>query len=191
MHPFGCTRSGTATAYAFNNGTMGGQIANVAADAQSNFTMSLGSYAGAVMLRMNAGTYTDEATGHTTSMGSSDAMMTVMPTVNSSASVTGMMVAPMTSMAQSRAQAMTGGMVDANIRGTPATSDVRSWAGAPAFGSWRRRLNRDYRAPDPQSPNQVRTTLGRSARYLMTNHGCMFKPTGYTIGKRAAPFALK
>jgi len=25
----------------------------------------------------------------------------------------------------------------------------------------------------------------------MTNHGRMFKLTGYTIGKRAAPFALK
>jgi hypothetical protein len=106
---------GTVAAYAVNNGTMGGQIASAAADAQGNFTMSLGTYAGVVMLRMSAGTYTDEATGNTMSMGSSDAMTAVMPTVSSGSNVTGMMITPLTSMAQSRAQAMTGGMVDANI----------------------------------------------------------------------------
>ena len=111
----GTMSQGTVAAYAVNNGTMGGQIASAAADVQGSFTMSLGTYAGAVMLRMNAGTYTDEATGNTMSMGSSDVMTAVMPAVSGGASVTGMMITPLTSMAQSRAQAMTGGMVDANI----------------------------------------------------------------------------
>lgn len=111
----GTMSQGAVTAYAVNNGTMGGQIASAAADAQGNFTMSLGTYAGTVMLRMSAGTYIDEAAGNTMSMGSSDVMTAVMPAVNSGSNVTGMMITPLTSMAQTRAQAMTGGMVDANI----------------------------------------------------------------------------
>ena len=115
----------TVTAYAVNNGTMGGQIASTVTDAQGAFTMSLGTYAGPVMLQMSAGRYTDEATGNPMTMGSSDVMTAVMPSVSSGSNVTGMMITPLTSMAQARAQAMTGGMVDANI--TSANSAVGSY----------------------------------------------------------------
>jgi hypothetical protein len=105
----------TVTAYAVNNGTMGAQIASTAADAHGAFTMSIGSHSGPVMLRANAGKYADEATGTTMTMGSSDVMTAVMPSVASGSNVTGMMITPLTSMAQARAQTMAGGMIDANI----------------------------------------------------------------------------
>ena len=111
----GPMRQGTVTAYAVGNGTMGAQIASTAVNAQGAFTMSLGTYAGPVMLRMSAGKYTDEATGTSMTMGSSDVMTAVMTSVSSGSNVTGMMITPLTSMAQTRAQAMAGGMVDANI----------------------------------------------------------------------------
>jgi hypothetical protein len=111
----GAMSQGTVTAYAVNNGTMGAQIASTAADAQGAFTMSLGNYAGPVMLQMSGGKYRDEATGTSMSMASSDVMTAVMTSVASGATVTGMMITPLTSMAQARAQAMSGGMTDANI----------------------------------------------------------------------------
>jgi hypothetical protein len=111
----GTMSQGTVTAYAVSNGTMGAQIASTAVNAQGAFTISLGTYAGPVMLRMSAGKYTDEATGTSMTMGSSDAMTAVMTSVSSGSNLTGMMITPLTSMAQTRAQAMTGGMVDANI----------------------------------------------------------------------------
>jgi hypothetical protein len=67
------------------------------------------------MLQMSGGTYTDEATGTPMSMATGDVMTAVMPTVAAGANVTGIQVTPVTSMAQTRAQAMTGGMTDANI----------------------------------------------------------------------------
>lgn len=105
----------TVRAYAINNGTMGAQIASVATDGQGNFILPLGSHTGAVMLQMSGGIYTDEATGTTMSMAASDVMSAVLPTLASGANVTGIQVTPITSMAQTRAQAMNGGMTDANI----------------------------------------------------------------------------
>lgn len=104
----------TVTAYGVDNGTLGAQIASTAADAHGAFTMSLGTYGGPVVLRMTGGKYTDEATGTSMTMGS-DVMTAVMPTVASGSNVTGVMITPLTSMAQARAQTMAGGMVDANI----------------------------------------------------------------------------
>lgn len=42
------------------------------------FTMSMGDYAGPVMLQMNGGTYTDEATGAPMAMGPGDMMTAVL-----------------------------------------------------------------------------------------------------------------
>lgn len=105
----------TVTAYAINNGVTGARIASVTTDGQGNFTMPLGTYAGAVMLQMSGGTYTDEATGTTMTMGASDLMSAVMPTVASGTAASGVWLTPVTSMAQARASCMTGGMTDANI----------------------------------------------------------------------------
>ena len=105
----------TVMAFAIDNGAMGAQIASVATDGQGNFTLPLGSYTGAVMLQMSGGTYTDEATQTTMAMGASEVMSAVLPTVASGANVTGVWVTPVTSMAQTRAMDMGGGMTDANI----------------------------------------------------------------------------
>jgi len=105
----------TVTAYAIDNGVAGARIASVASDGQGNFTMPLGSYAGAVMLQMSGGTYTDEATGTTMTMGAGDLMSAVVPTVASGTAVSGVWLTAMTSMAQARASGMAGGMTDANI----------------------------------------------------------------------------
>jgi hypothetical protein len=111
----GAVTQATVTAYAVNGGAMGAELASVAADAQGGFSLSMGSYSGPVMLQVSGGRYTDEATGTLMTMASSDVMTAVMPSVGSGSNVTGIMITPLTSMAQARAQAMNGGMTDANI----------------------------------------------------------------------------
>ncbi len=106
---------GTMTAFAINNGAMGAQIASVAVDGQGNFTMPLGTYTGPVILQMSGATYIDEATKATMTMAAGDVISAVIPTISSGANVTGIMVTPVTAMAQSRALGMTGGVTDANI----------------------------------------------------------------------------
>lgn len=111
----GTMSKATVRAYAITNGAVGAQLASVATDSQGNFTMPLGSYTGPMMLQVSGGTYTDEATGTTMTMGGSDLMSAVLPTLAGGANVTGVMITPVTSMAQARALAMSGGMTDANI----------------------------------------------------------------------------
>ena len=106
---------GMVTAYAVNNGTRGAQIASTAMDSSGEFSMSLGSYAGPMMLQVTGGTFADEATGTTMHMGTSDVMTAVMTSIASGAQVSGICITAVTSMAQARAAAMSGGMTDANI----------------------------------------------------------------------------
>jgi hypothetical protein len=105
----------TVTAYAIGNGAMGTKIGNATTDASGNFSVSIGNYSGPVMLQLSGGTYTDEATGSTMPMASGDVMATVLPTVAANATTTGVMVTPLTSMAQTMAQQLAGGMSEANI----------------------------------------------------------------------------
>ncbi|MDA8432998.1 MAG: hypothetical protein M0Z60_08550 [Nitrospiraceae bacterium] len=105
----------TVTAFAVGNGTMAGQIGAGKTDGQGNFSMSIGDYSGAVMLRLTGGTYTDEATGTTMSMQSADEMTAVIPSVSSGETLSGIEMTPLTSMAQAMAQAMAGGMTPSNI----------------------------------------------------------------------------
>jgi hypothetical protein len=107
--------SGTMTAFAINGGAVGAQIASVATDSQGNFAIPLGSYNGAVMLQLTGASYTDEASKTTMTMTQSDVMSAVLPKIGTGANVTGVMVTPVTAMAQSRALGMSGGMTDANI----------------------------------------------------------------------------
>ena len=102
-------------AFALSGGTKGVQLATAPIDAAGGFMLSLGSYAGPVMLQVSHGTYIDEATGTTVTMGSADTMTAVMSSIGSGSHMTGVWVTPLTSMAQARAQAMSGGMADANI----------------------------------------------------------------------------
>jgi hypothetical protein len=103
------------TAYAISAGQMGAQIGSATTDVNGNFSMTIGSYAGPVMLQMSGGSYTDEATGAPMSMAQGDVMTAAMPSVTAGASNSGVQVTPVTAMAQTRAQHMAGGMTDANI----------------------------------------------------------------------------
>jgi len=111
----GTTSKATVAAFAVNNGAQGAQLASTAADGQGNFTLPLGSYTGAVMLQMSGGTYTDEATATTMVMRTGEIMSAVMPAVGAGANVTGIWITALTSMAQTRAMGMSGGMTEANI----------------------------------------------------------------------------
>jgi hypothetical protein len=105
----------TVNAFAVTGGTMGSQVSSTTTDATGAFTMSMGNYAGPVMLQMSGGTYTDEATGAPMAMGPGDIMTAVLPTIAAGATVNGVAVTPLTAMAQAMAQHMAGGLTDANI----------------------------------------------------------------------------
>lgn len=111
----GAMHSGTVTAYAVTGGARGPQIASTALDVSGHFSMSLGTYAGPVMLQVTAGTFSDEATDTTMQMGTGDVMTAVLPSITSGADVSGLCISALTSMAEARAAAMNGGMTDANI----------------------------------------------------------------------------
>jgi hypothetical protein len=111
----GTTKQATVRAFAVDNGAMGAQLASASTDAQGNFALPMGTYAGPVMLQVVGATYADVAMGGMMTMGAGDVMTMVMPTIQSGATISGVWVTPMTAMAQVRAQAMTGGMSDANI----------------------------------------------------------------------------
>lgn len=105
----------TVKAFAVTGGAMGSQVSSATTDVNGAFTMSMGNYAGPVMLQMSGGTYTDEATGAPMAMGPGDIMTAVLPTIAAGATVNGVAVTPLTAMAQAMAQHMAGGLTDANI----------------------------------------------------------------------------
>ena len=103
----------TVKAFAISSGQMGAQIGTTTTNANGNFTMSVTSFHGPVMLQVSGGSYPNEATGGTTmTMMPGDVMTAVLPT---GATLSGVEVTPITAMAQMRAQQMSGGMTDANI----------------------------------------------------------------------------
>ncbi len=116
---------GTVTAYAVTNGTMGAQLASGTTDNAGNYSLSIGDYAGSVMLQMSGGTYIDEATGTTVAMAPGDVMTAITPSVMSGGTMTNIQVTPLTSMAQAMANNMAGGMTAANI--TAANTSVGSF----------------------------------------------------------------
>lgn len=111
----GKVSSGTMTAFAVDGGTMGATIASASVDSSGNFTLPMGAYAGAVMLRMSGATFTDPATGSTMTMQAGDVMTSAVPEMTAGATMTGVQVTPLTSMAQAWAQTMAGGMTAANV----------------------------------------------------------------------------
>ncbi len=111
----GPLNKGTLTAYAVANGQMGPQIGTAMTDVNGNYSMSIGSYAGAVLIQVSGGSYIDEATGVVMPMAVGDVLTIVMPSVAAGANVSGIQITPITSMAQTRAEQMAGGMTDANI----------------------------------------------------------------------------
>jgi hypothetical protein len=111
----GPAANATVVAYALSAGQPGAQIGSATTDANGNFTMALASYTGPVMLQASVGTFRDEATGTLMTMAAGDVMTALLPSVATGATATGVQVTPVTSMAQTRAQQMTGGMTEANI----------------------------------------------------------------------------
>src|SRR5512143_45597 len=111
----GAMSNATVMAYAVSGGTMGAQLASATTNSTGSFSMLLGAYSGPVMLKMSGGSYANLATSTTMTMSAGDVMTAVIPTMASGATVTGIQMTPLTSMAQARAQAMAGGMTDANI----------------------------------------------------------------------------
>jgi len=110
----GPVSSGTMVAYAVNNGIKGVELASTMTDTQGNFSMNINNYTGPIMLLMSGGTYTDEATGSVMTMGMNDVMTALIPMMSSNATVTGVQVTPLTSMAQAMAGAMASGMTTTN-----------------------------------------------------------------------------
>jgi hypothetical protein len=111
----GTMSAGTVTAFAIDGGTLGAQLASAPVDSSGNFSLPLGSFAGPVMLRMTGGAFVDEATGATMTMLSGDELTAGVPSVAAGATTSGVQITPLTSMAQARAQAMSGGMTAANL----------------------------------------------------------------------------
>lgn len=105
----------TVTAYAIESGAIGRQLGTGSTDGAGNFSMSLGAYAGPVMLRSAGGHYTNEATGTDMPMQAGDVMAVMLPSVSPAAPQSGVQVTPLTSMAQSMAQRMPGGMTVDNM----------------------------------------------------------------------------
>lgn len=108
--------SGAAvTAFAVNgDGTKGAQIGSAQTDAQGSFSMSVGNHSGAMMLQAGGGNYMDEATG--TQMPMTSGLTCVIPHMEAGSTMSGMMITPLTSMAQRMAQNMAGGMTVENMK---------------------------------------------------------------------------
>lgn len=105
----------SVNAFAIANGQSADMIGSTKTDANGNYTMTIGSYAGPVMLQVSGGSYTEEATGGLATMAAGDVMSAVLPSMTQGANVSGIQITPITAMAQARAQQMPGGMTDANI----------------------------------------------------------------------------
>jgi hypothetical protein len=110
----GPVANATVTASAVTSGAKGAQLGTAQTDAQGHFTMQLGAHSGPVLVEMRNGTYADEATNATMPMQPTDVMTCVVPSFAAGSSTT-IQVTPLTSMAQSMAQAMPGGMTETNI----------------------------------------------------------------------------
>jgi hypothetical protein len=102
-------------AFAITGGAKAAQMGSGTTDPQGHFTVSVGDYAGPVLLEMSGGTYTDEAAGATMATQAGDLMTCVTPPLAAGATTTGLQVTPLTSIAQSRAQNMAGAMTVANV----------------------------------------------------------------------------
>lgn len=109
----GPVQGATITAYALSGGAMGAMLGSATTDSQGAFTLPLSGSAGAMMLRMTGGSYVDEATGATVTMGPGQVMTTVLSSLPGGTAT--VQVTPLTAMAQAMAAGMPGGMTAANI----------------------------------------------------------------------------
>ncbi|MBA4422906.1 MAG: hypothetical protein C0390_07345 [Syntrophus sp. (in: bacteria)] len=170
----GPVNGATVTAFAISNGLMGAQIGTGTTNAQGNFTVSIGAYSGPIMLRMSGGTYTDEATGISMTMQPGDVMTSVMPQAVTGTVMSGVQITPLTSMAQARAQTMSGGMTPANIA-----------AANTAMGNYFSVNNILYTHPmNPLNPGS-----GSGATQEMRNYGIVLAAMSQYASSIGMPFS--
>lgn len=147
----------TITAFVINaNGTKGAQIGSGQTDGQGNFSIPVGNHSGPVMLQVMGGSYMDEATGSQMSMHSNDVMTCIIPHMPAGSIVSGIQITPLTSMAQSMAQNMSGGMNQTNM--TMANNAVGKYFGV-----------NDILTTHPMDPTV--NGSGASATHDMRNYG--------------------
>jgi len=147
----------TITAFVINaNGTKGAQIGSGQTDGQGNFSMPVGNHSGPLMLQMMGGSYMDEATGSRMSMHSNDVLTSIIPHMPPGSIVSGIQITPLTSMAQSMAQNMSGGMNQTNMN--MANNAVGKYFGV-----------NDILTTHPMDPNVNGT--GASATHDLRNYG--------------------
>jgi len=97
------------------DGMKGELIGTAHTDNEGNFTIMVGSHSGPVLLEMAGGHYTDEATGTTMNVSQGDIMTSAIPAFTSGEMMDNVHITPLTSMAQSMAQNMPGGMTADNV----------------------------------------------------------------------------
>jgi len=91
----------TVTVYALGaDGTRGLEIASTTTGADGSYTVDLGEYDGAVAVVVTGGSYTDEATGETVTLGTGDELETLFASITSGESVA---VTALTTIAAARA----------------------------------------------------------------------------------------
>ena len=90
-------------------------LATAHTDNEGNFSMMVGGHSGPVLLEMTGGHYTDEATGTFMNVSQGDIMTSVIPSFTSGEMMDEVHITPLTSMAQTLAQNMPGGMSKDNI----------------------------------------------------------------------------
>ena len=118
----GPLNAATVTAFAIASGQMGNQLASGVTDATGAFSVALNGYSGPLMLQVSGGNFVDEATGLTMGMAPGDVMTLVIPSASLNQGMSGLQITPVTSMAQTLAEHMAGGMTDANIQAANAAT---------------------------------------------------------------------
>jgi hypothetical protein len=111
----GPVANANVTAFSISGGQISSMVGSTTTDANGNFSMGVGNYAGPLMLQVSGGSYKDEATGTSMSMAQGDVMTAVIPSIAANSVTGGIQITPVTAMAQSFAQNMNGGMTATNI----------------------------------------------------------------------------
>ena len=122
----GPVAGGTVTAYAVTaSGAKGPALGSTTTDANGNYSLSL-NYIGPIFLELTGGIYTDEATGSKFSVptGIGAGLQAALPNVTADGTFTAE-ITPLTTFAAALAQAMSGGLSNANI--TSANQQVSSY----------------------------------------------------------------
>ena len=108
----GLLNGSTVCAYAITSSLKGTQIGDCQPTSSGNYSINLGTYTGAVLFEATGGSYVDEASGSTIPLSSTlHGFLTTVTSGNNSVAIT-----PLTEVAYLNANAMSGGLTNANIQ---------------------------------------------------------------------------